>query len=62
MILGEISLNKYLGFDKINQMREKYISKLSNDQKNSFCSAAKPRSYKTLEEVKQQTLGEEKTK
>ncbi len=59
---SKVSLNKYLGFDKINQMREKYISKLSNYQKRSFNSAARPRSYRTLEEVTQRTLGEEKTK
>ena len=58
---SKVSLNNYLRFDKINQMREKYISKLSNDQKSDFNSAASARSYKTREELSR-SLNEERTK
>ncbi len=58
---SKVSLNNYLRFDKINQMREKYISKLNVYQKRDFRSAASARSYKTREELSS-SLNEEKTK
>ena len=58
---SKVSLNNYLRFDKINQMREKYISKLNVYQKRDFRSAASARSYKTREELSR-SLNEERTK